>query len=125
HDRQGQLLFGWHTDSLSPEYLDFLAAYLPAVQACLAEHWDGEVFWHLTDEPRGEHAERYGRLKQAVSGLLADATVTDALSDLQLWSDGLIDPPIVATDHAQPFIDAGLPDPWLYYCTSQSQGVAN
>lgn len=124
-DRTGQLLFGWHTDSLGEEYLGFLAAYLPAVQACLDEHWDGPVFWHLTDEPRGEHAERYGKLKEAVAPLLGDATVTDALSDLSLWSEGLIDPPIVSTDHAQPFVDAGLERPWLYYCTSQSQGVSN
>jgi len=125
NDTEGRPLFGWHTDSLGADYQGFLASYLPAVRKVLDTHWDGPVFWHLTDEPHGDHAPRYGQLKAAVAPLLRDCLVTDALSDIDLWSSGLVDPPIVATDHAQPFVDAGLANPWLYYCTSQSVGVAN
>jgi len=124
-DVEGRALFGWHTDSLGEDYQDFLRHYLPAVREVLDRHWDGPVFWHLTDEPHGDHAERYGKLKDAVAPLLQDCLITDALSNIELWSSGLVDPPIVATNHAQPFVDAGLADPWLYYCTSQSQQVSN
>lgn len=124
-DAAGQPLFGWQTDSLGEDYQSFLASYIPAVRRVLDEHWDGPVFWHLTDEPHGDHATRYGQLKAAVAPLLRDCLVTDALSDIDLWSSGLVDPPIVATDHAQPFVNAGLAEPWLYYCTGQSVEVAN
>lgn len=124
-DVEGRELFGWHTDSLGDDYQEFLGHYIPAVRKVLDQHWDGTVFWHLTDEPHGDHAERYGKLKESVAPLLQDCLITDALSNIELWSSGLVDPPIVATDHAQPFVDSGLQDPWLYYCTSQSQGVAN
>lgn len=125
NDVSGRALFGWHTDSLGDEYQRFLAAYIPAVRHVLDDHWDGPVFWHLTDEPTAEHAKRYRALKESVEPLLAGCLVTDALSDPQLWSSGLVDPPIVATDHVAEFLHRGLENPWLYYCTVQSVDVAN
>ncbi|MFW6599364.1 DUF4091 domain-containing protein [Propionibacteriaceae bacterium Y2011] len=124
-DVTGRQLFGWHTDSLDPEYQRFLADYVPAVRRVLDRAWGGQVFWHLTDEPHAEHADRYRALKGSVEPLLRDELITDALSNVELWTSGLVDPPIIATDHAQPFLDAGIERPWLYYCTSQSQRVAN
>ncbi|MFW6598949.1 DUF4091 domain-containing protein [Propionibacteriaceae bacterium Y2011] len=124
-DMAGRSLFGWHTDSFAEDYHDFLGSYLPAVRRVLDNQWPGKVFWHLTDEPHSEHASRYSQLKAAVAPLLRGCLVTDALSDLDLWTSGLVDPPIVSTDHAQPFVDAGLENPWLYYCTGQSQRVSN
>lgn len=124
-DADGELIFGWHTDSLGDEYQTFLRSYIPAVRRVLDEQWGGPVFWHLTDEPSGEHARRYSELKESVASLLEGEVITDALSDVELWSTGLVDPPIVATDHAQAFVDQGLERPWLYYCTQQSVDAAN
>ena len=36
----------------------------------------------------------------------------------------MVQTPIVATDHVQPFLDAGM-SPWVYYCVSQNRDVAN
>lgn len=124
-DAEGRNLFGWQTDSLGVEYQQFLRAYIPAVRRVLDEHWQGPVFWHLTDEPSREHAPRYQQLQESVAPLLHGCVMTDALSDTRLWSSGLVDPPIVATDHAQAFLELGLENPWLYYCTVQSVDVSN
>jgi len=126
NDADGRQLFGWHTQALGPEYQDFLAQYIPAVRSVLDQHWGGPVLWHLTDEPHGpEHRDQYRRLRSAVAPLLRDCTVVDALSDLDLWTSGVVDVPVVATNHIHEFLDAGLERPWVYYCTGQSQDVAN
>src|SRR5699024_12703696 len=52
------------------------------------------------------------------------ADVVDALSSLAFAEQGVVDTPIVATDHVGPFLAAGR-RPWAYYCVSQNRDVAN
>ncbi|WP_235939762.1 DUF4091 domain-containing protein [Occultella kanbiaonis] len=116
--------FGWDVPATDPAYRALLAELLPALRAYLAEHWDGGVLFHISDEP-GEHMlVDYRAARAVVEDLLAGATVVDALSDFEFARSGTVDTPIVATNHVQEFLDHGM-SPWVYYCVSQHRDVAN
>ncbi|MGO1285361.1 MAG: glycoside hydrolase domain-containing protein [Brachybacterium sp.] len=116
--------FGWHVAATSPAYRRLLETLIPALRAHLAEHWDGQVLWHISDEPHKDHLEHYRAAKAQVEDLLEGAQVVDALSSLEFAEQGVVDTPIVATDHVGPFLEAGR-HPWVYYCVSQNRDVAN
>lgn len=116
--------FGWHTAATSPEYRRLLEALVPVLREHLEEHWEGQVLWHISDEPHEDQLESYRAAKNQVTDLLAGAEVVDALSSLAFAEQGVVHTPIVATDHVGPFLEAGL-HPWVYYCVSQNRDVAN
>ncbi|WP_420114736.1 glycoside hydrolase domain-containing protein [Pseudactinotalea sp.] len=116
--------FGWHVPADHPSYRELLEQLLPALRAYLDAHWQGTVMFHISDEPRAEMLQDYRRAREVVADLLQGATVADALSDFAFAREGVVATPIVATDHVQPFLDAGL-SPWVYYCVSQNRDVAN
>ncbi|WP_114853908.1 DUF4091 domain-containing protein [Brachybacterium sp. YJGR34] len=116
--------FGWHVPATSPTYRRLLEALIPALRAHLDAHWDGQVLWHLSDEPGEDHIEDYQAAREQVADLLEGAQIVDALSSLEFAEQGLVPTPIVASDHVGPFLDAGR-RPWVYYCVSQNREVAN
>ncbi len=119
-----ELRFGWHVPATSPEYRRLLETLIPALRAHLAEHWEGRVLWHISDEPGAAHLEDYRAAKAQVEDLLKGADMVDALSSFEYAEQGVVDTPIVATDHVDPFLAAGH-RPWVYYCVSQNKDVAN
>ena len=116
--------FGWHVPATDPEYRRLLETLIPALRAHLEAHWEGQVLWHISDEPSAEHLEAYRAAKAQVEDLLEGAEVVDALSSLAFAEQGAVEVPIVATDHVGPFLEAGR-RPWVYYCVSQNREVAN
>lgn len=116
--------FGWHVPATSPEYRRLLEAMIPALRAPLDAHWDGQVLWHVSDEPHEDHLASYSAAKAQVADLLDGAQVVDALSSLRFAEQGVVETPIVATDHVAAFLAAGR-RPWVYYCVSQNRDVAN
>ena len=116
--------FGWHVAATDPEYRRLMVALIPALRAHLAATWEGRVLWHISDEPSVQGLEDYRAAKEQVSDLLEGADVVDALSSLEFAEQGVVDIPIVATDHVEPFLDADR-NPWVYYCVAQDREVAN
>lgn len=116
--------FGWHVPATSPEYRRLLETLVPALRSHLEEHWGGQVLWHISDEPHEDQLEPYRAAKAQVADLLEGADVVDALSSLAFAEQGVVDTPIVATNHVGPFLEAGR-RPWVYYCVSQNRDVAN
>ena len=51
--------------------------------------------------------------------------VIDALSDYAFYERGLVEHPVPANNHIQPFADHGVPDLWTYYCCAQGVEVPN
>lgn len=122
----GARLFGWETAATDPAYRDFLTALIPQLREVLAAEWGLErVIFHISDEPHGDQIESYRAAREVVADLLEGCTIVDALSDFEFWSTGEVPIPVVATDAAQPFLDAGVQPLWLYYCVSQNVDVAN
>lgn len=116
--------FGWHVAATDPAYRRLLEALIPALRELLDARWDGEVLWHISDEPQETQLEAYRAAKGQVADLLEGAQVVDALSSLSFAEQGVVATPIVATDHVGPFLAAGR-RPWVYYCVSQHREVAN
>lgn len=126
-DGEYRRIFGWDVPAASPEYRAFLKAFLPALRAHLAkEGFDAQhVYFHISDEPGEKDLEDYRAALHQVRDLLEGCPVIDALSSLSFYKKGLVKHPIPATDHVQPFIEAKVPDLWVYYCCGQSVSVPN
>ena len=119
-------ILGWDTAADSPEYVEFLNQYLPALCAHLRELGIAEkCFFHISDEPRPEMLEDYYAAKKIVEPHLKGFPIRDALSSYEFYSQGVVKTPIVATNHIQPFIDANVPGLWCYYCIGQYKKVSN
>ncbi|MBQ2376784.1 MAG: DUF4091 domain-containing protein [Clostridia bacterium] len=109
--------FGWQTDALSNEYKDFLRQMIPALKAYLSQNWDAEkVYFHISDEPNGDHIEHYSKLYAFVKPLLGEFKQMDAISHYEYYEHGGIETPVVATDAINKFLDKGVENTWAYYC---------
>ncbi len=119
-------IFGWETDAHGEEYREFLTAFLTAFLEHMKARGDDErCFFHISDEPTAEQLPDYKKSKAAVSDLLKDYVIMDALSDYDFYREGIVDTPVAATNHIQPFIDGDAKNLWAYYCCAQCVGVSN
>ncbi len=118
--------FGWDVPATDPRYRTLLQQLLPQLRDFLDEHWGLEnVIFHISDEPQTANLATYSAAKDVVQDLLQGCTVVDAIGEFSLYEQGVVSIPVVATDHAQPFLDAGVEPLWLYYCVGQVRDVAN
>jgi len=119
-------VFGWETDARSGEYVAFVRQFLGELIAHMKfRGLDRRCIFHVSDEPSAEKEDSYRAATEAVSDVLRDYVVADALSDVEFYTKGICKKPIPGTDHAEEFlrhIPEGL---WVYYCCSQSTGVSN
>ena len=121
-----QRLFGWDDSSTGERYLGFLDAFLPELDRFLAARGIADrCFFHVSDEPRLEHLATYSRFAAHVKHLLPGYTFVDALSDFAFYESGIVTNPIPASDHIEPFLEAGIAYLWTYYCVSQWDRVSN
>lgn len=120
-------IFGWDVPAGSAAYRSFLEQFIPALRGELERlGYDREhVYFHISDEPTEAHLENYRTARQQVQDLLEGCPMIDALSSLDFYRLGLVERPIPANDHIQPFLDAGVPDLWVYYCCAQGVDVPN
>lgn len=119
--------FGWHTPADSPEYRRLLEALLPALhqEFARAGYDQQHVYYHISDEPHREHLDNYVKAKKQTQGLLEGCPIIDALSSFEFYQQGVVERPVPANNHIQPFFEAGVPDLWVYYCCSQGNRVPN
>ena len=82
-------------------------------------------FFHISDEPSADHLDLYRSARESVEPYVKGFAIVDALSDYSFYQTGAVTTPVVATNHIQPFIDAGVPGLWCYYCVSQNRLVSN
>jgi len=119
-DGQEQKIFGWETGALSKEYTGFLSAFLPKLRDWLIENGYYErCCFHLSDEPNAETLEHYKACSAFVKQYLPGAKFADAMSHYEYVQEGLLDMPFVATSATDSFIEQGVKDYYVYYCTTQ------
>ena len=119
-------LFGWENSALENEYKVFLNTFIPELITFIKDQeLEKKCYFHISDEPTLDHLQSYQKAKDLVRDLLKDFPIIDALSDLDFYKTGAIEKPIPANDHIAPFIEAGVPNLWVYYCCSQCQNVSN
>ena len=125
-DGEEKKIFGWETDSHSPEYVAFLRAFLVSfISHMKARGEDEKCYFHISDEPNEDHLESYKAGKEAIADLLEGYHVMDALSNFEFYKNELVKNPVPASDHIGPFLEANIPDLWTYYCCGQCVGVSN
>ena len=126
-DGEYRRIFGWDTDAAGAEYGAFLRALIPALLAFLREKngWDKRCFFHISDEPSEEHLAQYAAARAQVTALLRGYPIMDALSNYEFYERGVVDIPVAATDHIEPFLAHGVKGLWCYYCVGQSKKVSN
>ena len=118
--------FGWHTAAVDPEYRRLLQSLIPALRDVLDRAFGADrVFFHISDEPPRDKQASYRAARSVVADLLEGCTVIDALSDFEFYAEGDVTTPVVATDALEPFLEAGVPDLWMYFCIGQHRDVAN
>ncbi len=119
-------IFGWDVRADSPEYAEFLDAFLPELKAEIERLGIKDVtYFHVSDEPQSEHLTNYGYAKDLLMKHLSEYTITDALSDYNFYSSGISRQPVVSIDHLENFIAHGVPDLWTYTCCVPTQIYAN
>ena len=125
-DGEYKRIFGWETDSVSEEYTHYLRTFLGAfLDHMKARGDDKRCYFHLSDEPNKLHIDRYRAVRASVADVLEGYPIMDALSNFEFYQDGLVELPIPANNHIEPFIEANVPGLWTYYCCSQAIGVSN
>lgn len=119
-------VFGWDTCAAGEEYQSFLMEFLPQLKQYLQEEGVLEHTWfHVSDEPGMKDLDSYRSAVQCMRRGLGDCRFLDALSDLDFYRLGLVEHPVVASDHLEPFLKEGIPDLWTYYCCAQGVDVSN
>ncbi len=120
-------LFGWESDATSPEYQEFLSAFLPALRAELISlDIADRTYFHISDEPSPENLPQYQACRAMVEDLLAGFPIMDAMSSYEYFAQGICKVPVVATNHLDPFLTQTRPEEfWVYYCCGQGYQVSN
>lgn len=119
-------IFGWETDAAGEAYGAFLDQFLPELVAFIHKHdLEKHVYFHVSDEPILAHQDSYRKASEILKLHLGSFTFLDALSDFEFYKNGLVDLPIPANDHIDPFIEQQVEPLWTYYCCAQSREVSN
>ncbi|MCP3965180.1 MAG: DUF4091 domain-containing protein [Lentisphaerae bacterium] len=119
-------MFGWHTVAMSDEYKVFLKQLFPQLLAFLdSKGVKDKCYYHVSDEPHQKHMENYSKCAELIRSLVDGAPIIDALSNVEFYENGLVENPIPANNHIEPFIEAGVEPLWTYYCVSQKDKVPN
>ncbi|WP_249862421.1 DUF4091 domain-containing protein [Paenibacillus konkukensis] len=125
-DGEYKRIFGWDTDANGEAYRGFLEQFLRELVAFIRENGlEQRSFFHNSDEPRMADMEQYQKISEFTRKHLQGFPIIDALSDYAFYEKGLVERPIPASNHIEPFIENGVKPLWTYYCVSQRNLVSN
>ena len=114
-DGEQKRIFGWETDATSDEYREFLSEYMSAfLQYAKERGIDGQVVYHVSDEPHAKCEESYAAAATFFHSLVGDRPVMDALSHVEYYKKGLVKLPVASICYANDFWEANAPM-LLYY----------
>ena len=120
------LKFGWHMLASDPEYARFLGALIPELLSVFEKlGMKDKAYFHVSDEPSEAHLEAYSYASKLLKSLIGNCQTMDALSHIDYYERGLIERPIPATDHIEPFLEAKVKELWTYYCCGEHSLVSN
>ena len=120
-------IFGWNTSATSNEYAEFLGALVPELIAFFVSKGIDKkaLYFHVSDEPREIHIESYKAAADILCPLIKECNHMDALSAFDFYKLGLVETPVVASNHIVPFLEADIKGLWTYYCCSQCKDTSN
>ena len=117
--------FGWDVSSLDSEYVEFLKAYLSAIDGFLKKKdWEEKCFISISDEPPREYSKHYQELSALIRKYAKGLPILDATSEYQYIENGDMDVPVIASEKYDEF--PKTENSWVYYCCVQrAEYVAN
>jgi hypothetical protein len=119
-------MFGWHTDSTSPIYIDFLKQYISAIAKELEALGVAEnTYYHISDEPTLDKIDAYRAAVEAIRPFIGSSRTFDALSDYAFYEQGLVECPVTGVNHVHEFIPHGIRNQWTYYCCGPQYTYTN
>ena len=119
-DGEYKRLFGWETMAQDAEYRHFLRELLSAFIAHMKTRGDDHrCIYHVLDEPTLEELEIYKNVKAAIGDLLEGYKIVDALSDFEFYQEGILEHPVPVLSNVEPFLEAKVPDLWVYYACNE------
>lgn len=125
YDSTGKRIFGFDTDAHGEKYVSFIRAYLiEFFKFAKEEKIDKSLIFHISDEPNLRHLESYRDAHDSVADLLGENPICDAMSELEFYSEGLLNQPILHVGHMQDYSREQCPSIWLYY-TGGEKDTAN
>ena len=125
-DGEYKRIFGWETGATDPDFIKFLREFISSFLAHMKRRGDDKrCLFHICDEPTLDTIESYKAAKSAIQDLLEGYDVIDALSDLEFYEKGIISHPVPVTSLADPFLDANVPDLWVYYACNELVDYSN
>ncbi|MCS7458554.1 DUF4091 domain-containing protein [Paenibacillus doosanensis] len=125
-DGEYKRIFGWDTDANGEAYRGFLEQFLRELVGFIRDNGlEQRSFFHNSDEPRMADMEQYRKISEFTRKHLQGFPIIDALSDYAFYEKGLVERPIPASNHIEPFIENGVKPLWTYYCVSQRNLVSN
>lgn len=112
-------IFGWNTLVISRKYKKFLTQFAGELKAFIEEHGlKNKTLIHVSDEPNLSQVFTYRIAANTIKKLFEGYKIIDALSDFKFYKNGLVNTPIPANNHIEPFI-GNVPELWTYYCCAQ------
>ena len=113
-------IFGWDTVANGKDYVQFLAVFAKAFTKEV-ERLDikQNCYLHVSDEPNNEQIEDYKNASYIINQLFPDFHIIDALSEIEIYRQGLVKTPICGEDVADIF-KAEVKDFWTYYCCCET-----
>lgn len=119
-------IFGWRTFASGKRYRLFIEQFAKALTEYIDKKEIREkCFFHVSDEPAQSMKRAYAKAAKIVRDNFQNFKIIDALSSYDFYKNGLIELPIPANDHIEPFI-GNVPELWTYYCCAQgSKYVSN
>lgn len=115
--KKDQRIFGWDVEALDPAYKKFLNAMLPALVQVLKDEGVAEdCYFHISDEPTGEHVKQYEAVAKIVNKHVKGFRVLDAASHTEYFTQGLVALPVPCEHHFVDFLPLDIPERWIYYC---------
>lgn len=125
-DGEYRRIFGWDTDASGEEYVTFLRAFLKDFTAHMeARGLKDRTYFHISDEPGGQHKEQYRKNRETVDVYLKGWKILDALSDVNFYREGLVPIPVPNSGEIEEFMKEDIKERWVYYCCGPWIGASN
>lgn len=125
-DGEYRRIFGWQTDAADPEFVRFVRALLTAfIDHMKVRGDDWRCIYHICDEPDLSTMEQYKKVKASVEDLISGYRTIDALSDYEFYKEGILAHPVPTTQRSEPFLEAKVPDLWVYYACCELIDYSN
>ena len=124
-DGKTKKIFGWKTKATGKAYVSFLRQYIEELKKFLKEEkLEKRMLFHISDEPEKKDLETYRAARNTVIDMLDGYMVGDAMSNVEIYEQGLCQMPICIVDTIHDFIGK-CKNLWAYYVGLSANNAAS